>query len=82
MASRKSSDRSNNIAPSADTDSDENKSFEGRVQEELDPRSKEYVPTRRPSSKKKKITVLMIVYRVETPGAKWVTFRLLPFSPN
>ena len=81
MASRESLDRSNNIAPSADTDSDE-KSFEGTVQEKLDQRSKEYVPTRRPSSKKKKITVLVTVYRVGSPRAKWVTFRLLSFSPN
>ena len=36
VASRESSDRSNNIEPSADTDSDENNSFEGTVQEELD----------------------------------------------
>ena len=54
MANRKSSDRSKNIEPSADTDSDENNSFEGTVQEELDRRSKDYVPTRPPSSKKKK----------------------------
>ena len=55
VASRESSDRSNNIEPSADTDSDENNSFEGTAQEELDRRSKDYVPTRPPSSKKKKI---------------------------
>ena len=54
VASRESSDRSNNIEPSADTDSDENNSFEGTAQEELDRRSKDYVPTRPPSSKKKK----------------------------
>ena len=35
---RESSDRSNNIEPSADTGSDENKSFEGTVQDELDRR--------------------------------------------
>ena len=55
VASRESSDRSNNIEPSADTDSDENNSFEGTIQEKLDQRSKDYVPTRPPSSKKKKI---------------------------
>ena len=55
VASRESSDRSNNIEPSADTDSDQNNSFEGTVQEELDRRSKDYVPTRPPSSKKKEI---------------------------
>ena len=55
MARRESSDRSNNIEISADTDSDENNCFEGTVQDELDQRSKDYVPTRPPSSKKKKI---------------------------
>ena len=55
VASRESSDRSNNIEPSADTDSDQNNSFEGTVQEELDRRSKDYVPTLPPSSKKKEI---------------------------
>ena len=55
VASRESSDRSNNIEPSADTDSDQNNSFEGTVQEELDRRSKDYVPTRPPSSKEKEI---------------------------
>ena len=55
VASRESSDRSNNIEPSADTDSDENNSFERTIQEKLDQRSKDYVPTRPPSSKKKKI---------------------------
>ena len=55
MARRESSDRSNNIEISADTDSDENSCFEGTVQDELDQRSKDYVPTRPPSSKKKKI---------------------------
>ena len=55
VASRESSDRSNNIEPSADTDFDQNNSFEGTVQEELDRRSKDYVPTRPPSSKKKEI---------------------------
>ena len=55
MAIRESSDRSNNIEPSADTDSDENNSSEGTVQEKLDRRSKDYVPTRPRSSKKKKI---------------------------
>ena len=55
MARRESSDQSNNIETSADTDSDENNSFEGTVQDELDRRSKDYVPTRPPSSKKKKI---------------------------
>ena len=54
MARRESSDRSNNIEISADTDSDENSCFEGTVQDELDQRSKDYVPTRPPSSKKKK----------------------------
>ena len=38
VARRESSDRSNNIEPSADTGSDENKSFEGTVQDELDRR--------------------------------------------
>ena len=33
VASRESSDRSNNIEPSADTDFDQNNSFEGTVQE-------------------------------------------------
>ena len=55
VASRESSDRSNNIEPSADTDFDQNNSFEGTVQEELDQRSKDYVPTRPPSSKKNDI---------------------------
>ena len=55
VASRESSDRSNNIEPSADTDFDQNNSFEGTVQEELDRRSKDYVPTRPPSSKKNDI---------------------------
>ena len=55
VASRESSDRSNNIEPSADTDSDQNNSFEGTVQEELDRRSKDYVPTQPPSCKKKEI---------------------------
>ena len=55
VASRELSDRSNNIEKSADTNSDENNSFEEPVQEELDQRSKDYVPTRPPSSKKKKI---------------------------
>ena len=55
MARRESSDWSNNIETSADTDSDENNSFEGTVQDELYRRSKDYVPTRPPSSKKKKI---------------------------
>ena len=36
VGSRESSDRSNNIETSADTDSGENNSFEGTVQEELD----------------------------------------------
>ena len=54
VGSRESSDRSNNIESSADTDSDENNSFEGTMQGELDRRSKDYVPTRPPSSKKKK----------------------------
>ena len=45
VAGRESSDRSNNIEPSGDTDSDENNSFEGTVQEELDRRSEDYVPT-------------------------------------
>ena len=49
MANRKSSDRSTNIEPSADTDSDENSSFEDT--EELDRRSNDYVPIRPPSSK-------------------------------
>ena len=55
VASRESSDRSNNIEPSADTDSDQNNSFEGTFQEELDRRSKDYVPTQPPSCKKKEI---------------------------
>ena len=55
LVSRESSDQSNNIEPSADTDFDENNSFEGTAQEELDRKSKDYVPTRPPSSKKKKI---------------------------
>ena len=55
VAIRESSDRSNNIEPSADTDPDENNSSEGTVQEKLDRRSKDYVPTRPRSSKKKKI---------------------------
>ena len=38
VARRESSDRSNNIEPSADTGSDENKSFEGTVQDELNRR--------------------------------------------
>ena len=38
VARRESSDRSNNIEPSADTGSDENKSFEWTVQDELDRR--------------------------------------------
>ena len=54
VASRESSDQSYNIEPSADTDSDENNSFEGTAQEELDRRSKDDVPTRPLSSKKKK----------------------------
>ena len=45
VAGRESSDRSNNIEPSGDTDSDENNSFEGTVQEELDRKSADYVPT-------------------------------------
>ena len=53
VASRESSDRSNNIEPSAGTDSDENNSFERTIQEKLDRRSKDYVPTRPLSSKKK-----------------------------
>ena len=36
VGSRESSDRSNNIETSADTDSGENNSFEGTVPEELD----------------------------------------------
>ena len=63
MARRESSDRSSNIEPSADTDSDENNSFEVTVQEELERRSKDYVPTRPPSNKKKKIP-----YRGKKPG--------------
>ena len=55
VASRESLDRSNNIEPSADADFDQNNSFEGTVQEELDRRSKDYVPTRPPSSKKNDI---------------------------
>ena len=51
VASRESSDRSNNIEPSADTDSDENNSFEGTVQE-LDRRSKDYAPILTTSKKK------------------------------
>ena len=54
LVARESSDQSNNIVPSADTDSDENNSFEGTAQEELDRRSKDDVPTRPLSSKKKK----------------------------
>ena len=54
VASRESSDRNNNIGPSANTDSDENNNFERTVQEELDLRSKGYVPTRPPPSKKKR----------------------------
>ena len=55
VASRESSYRSNNIEPSAETDCDEYNSFKGTVQEETDRRSKDYVPTRPPCSKKKKI---------------------------
>ena len=55
VATRESSDRGNKIEPSADTDSDENNSFEGTVQEELARKSKDYAPTQPPSSKKKKI---------------------------
>ena len=51
LASRELSDRSNNIEPSADTDSDENNSFEGTVQE-LDRRSKDYAPILTTSKKK------------------------------
>ena len=78
LASRELSDRSNNIEPSADTDSDENNSFEGTAQEELVRRSKDYVPTRPPSSKKKRETVLVIVYRV-LQSHLWRKTPLIPF---
>ena len=51
LVARESSDQSNNIEPSADTDSDENNSFEGTVQE-LDRRSKDYAPILTTSKKK------------------------------
>ena len=56
MASRESSDRSNNIEPSVDTDSDENNFFEGTVSaRRIRAKIKDYVPTRTPSNEKKKI---------------------------
>ena len=54
VASRESSYRSNKIEPSAETDCDEYNSFERTVKEETDRRSKDYVPTRPPSGKKKR----------------------------
>ena len=54
VASRESSYRSSKIEPSAETDCDEYNSFERTVKEETDRRSKDYVPTRPPSGKKKR----------------------------
>ena len=79
VASRESPDGSNNLEPSAETNTEEN-SFEGAVSENIDRRSKDYVSTSPLSSKKKRRLTLVIVCWIFQSNLLKMTTQTLSWS--